>query len=153
MITYTNLIEGIKKCEGGIVTIITDLDIINDDLLLSIENDLQKNYKIERNILNVRHGNYINEKTVNFIDIGTKLDRYCYNLVDNDYVITIIIKEFFETSNTDISKYASNLILLLHNKKLKILKSRYLDLLPNNIVDIAKLTRKLKLINLQKIIK
>lgn len=154
MITYTEILKVIKNYNGGIVTFICDDHPVNDDLLLSIKQDLEKEYKKE-----IQSEEIFNEKTFNIINFNDKID-FKKNF-GNDNVLTIVLRKYSETSNTMLvhnSEYqsitgkllnASALTILLRNQNLILLKSRHSDFPKGRInVNINTLTRKIKLQNL-----
>jgi len=47
MISYNNILDSIRKCNGGIISIINDQERCNQYLILSILNNLKTEYVIE----------------------------------------------------------------------------------------------------------
>lgn len=162
MIFYKDILDTIKQCDGNLITIIKDSNVVNDDFILSIQSDLSKEYIIETDsekiwILNLSE---ISKKTIFFIDYEklekTKIERErklrILTTTINSNTIIICSRNYFRTSNTDVHGqslgYTSSLILLLFKGKLKILKSRYTNILGR--LDLKVAVRKLKLKTLDK---
>ena len=157
MIFYKDILDTIKQCNGGLITIIKDTNVVNDDFILSIQNDLKKEYVIETDCERIYNLNLneITKKTIFLIeynDLSTdkiERERRLRVLVTNSYDNTTIIslRNYFKTSNTDIHGqslgYTADFILLLFKGKLKILKSRYKNF--DGRLDLSVAVRKLKL--------
>jgi hypothetical protein len=160
-IKFKDIIDSIEFCAGGKVNFLFDSETINETLLLLIKKELRKNYNIIENIdiedLNVYN---IKEKTVIFLNYtNTNLFKTKFRtLLGNENVIIIVMRNLYFTTNTSLLphsviftgeiSYTSSLIFLLKNKKLKIMKSRYVkEHIPimNQTVDINFLIRKIKL--------
>ena len=123
MIDYKRLFELIKKCEGGIVTLMIDNKPINLKFIHNIKNYLGLNYKIKNEQLNI---NEIKEKTVVFFNFDENLNFTI--MMGNRNVIMIIIREESKTHNIDLFgsvSYIADMIFYIKNEKLKVLKSRY----------------------------
>ena len=148
MSEYIKLLNYIKSCAGSFVTIIYDNDTINQDFLTSIKEYLKSEYKIENKFLDISK---IVEKTIVFIEYDKNIDFT--KLKGNNNVILIVLRKYYETSNTQIFgsklEYDSNLILLFSKKRIKILKNRFLEqAMPLVMIDMVKIVRKQKLKNL-----
>ena len=127
MIDYKKLFESIKKSEGGIITLMIDTKPINSRFINDIKTYLESDYKIENDqSLNVED---VKEKTIAFFNFDEKINFTL--MMGNLNVIMIIIREESKTHNIDLFgsvSYSANIIFYLKNEKLKILKSRYLEL-------------------------
>jgi ABC-type branched-subunit amino acid transport system substrate-binding protein len=139
--TYNDLLNALKKCKGSIVQIIYDSDISNKDLINSFKNDLTEYKIIDFNEL------YVADDGENIF--GRKA-RAIIKMINDKYIL-IVLKRYYTTmGNTwpilesDKLTYSASLILLLQNKKLKILKWRF-GSENYNYIDINILLRKIKL--------
>lgn len=162
MIEYVDILNSIKKCEGSLVTILMDYNNCNDDFLTSIYQELNIDYKIEYDRFDIKN---INEKTVVFINvkniprapnsigIRSKIFR---NLLGNENVILIAVNKI-NVAMTPSSLYGteeiyqSNIVFLLKNQKLTIVKSRYSILQNTNSLDISNMTKLVRKIKLNRI--
>jgi len=145
MINYSDILNSITLCQGGAITFIVHDNFLslNKDFIYSIGESLKSEYKIEHQLLDVTD---IEEKTIIFIAYNKGIDFT--KLTGNKNVILIVSRKYNETSNTEIFGqsviYLSDSVFLLKNKKLKILKSRFLEN-SDNIIDMTKIVRKFKL--------
>lgn len=162
MIDYIDILNSIKKCEGGLVTIMLDYNYCNEEFLKSLYQELKTEYKIEYNLYDVKN---IDVKTVVFINtnniprtnnsIGTR-SIFFRHLIGNENVILIAVNKI-NVAMTPSSLYgteeiyASNIVFLLKNKKLTIVKSRYSDLHYTTSLDISNMTTLIRKIKLNKI--
>jgi len=150
MKNYSKILYSIKQCEGCAITfIVHPNDIgVNKDYILSILEDLKSEYKVEIQLLDATN---IKEKTVIFIEYNKDIDFT--KLTENPNVILMVSRNYHETSNTEIIgsvvKYTSELIFLLKNKKLQILKSRFVQENDKKLFDINNAVRNFKLKNLE----
>lgn len=124
MLTYSRIVEDIKKCEGRIITLLVDNNIINNKFIDILTEYLSLEYKIEHNqLLNVQE---IKEKTIAFFNFDKNLDFI--KMMGNNNVIMIIIRQDRVTHNMDLygsKAYLADIILIMINEKLKFLKNRY----------------------------
>lgn len=131
MIDYNKLFESIRKCEGGIITLMIDTKPINEKLINNIKTYLSSDFKIENDqLLNVKD---VKEKTIAFFNFDERLDFT--QMIGNTNVIMIVIREESKTHNIDLFgsvSYLANIIFYMKNEKLKILKSRYEELYDNS---------------------
>lgn len=154
---FKEILDTIKAYEGGMVTLILDSDPINNDFLFCIKDKLKNEYRIietqDRNELK----KYREEKTI-IIHQYNKDFKYDYLHCKN--VILIILRDHYYTTNTSLVHqtgrllYTASLILLLKNKKIKVLKQRFTEIKEN--IDLTKLNlnsiiRKMKIKTLNKI--
>lgn len=158
-IEFIDILNSIKNSECGLVTFIKDYDKTNNIFIEAITLELKKSYNIEYDKIDSDYVKNITEKTIIFINMsnipriqGQLKGAMFRNLIGNENVILIALRRYNETTNTSLyggeESYISNVIFLLKNKKLKVLKSRYTSPNENNIMDISniiKLIRKLKL--------
>jgi len=150
MINYSDILNSIELCRGGAITFIVHSNFlsINKDFIYSIGESLKSEYNIEFQLLDTSG---IEKNTIIFIEYNKGIDFT--KLIGNKNVILIVSRKYNETSNTEIFgqvvTYISDSVFLLKNKKLKILKSNYLNTDENNI-DITKIVRKIKLEKLNK---
>ena len=150
MINYSDILNSITLCQGGAITFIVHDNFlsINKDFIYSIGESLKSEYNIEFQLLDTSG---IEKNTIIFIEYNKGIDFT--KLIGNKNVILIVSRKYNETSNTEIFgqvvTYISDSVFLLKNKKLKILKSNYLNTDENNI-DITKIVRKIKLEKLNK---
>ena len=160
-----DILNSIRKYNGCLITIIKDYNAINDDFIMLIQNKLQSDYVIEKDIEKIwkLNLNDITKKTIfliNYHELGIDKNdcdrklRILVKTINNNSTIICVRKEL-QTTNTDIYGrrigYSSSLILLLHKKKIKILKARYNDSLFSNLpLDLTLITRKIKLEHLNK---
>lgn len=149
MITYSDILNSIKQCEGSFITIIKNSDTINDDFIYSVIEDLKSEYVIEYNPIS---NNNIKVKTISIFDFNKTIDFK--TIFNDDSLITIVIRDYYNTSNTQLfgesgADYFSSLVFLLKNGKLKVLKSRYADI--EGTFDVSKIVRKFKLKKLKRL--
>jgi hypothetical protein len=149
VITYFDILNSIKKCEGAFVTIIKNSGTINDDFIYSIIEDLKSEYAIEYNPIS---NDNVKVKTISIFNYSKLYNVGDINFDEN--LITIIIRNYNETSNTQVfgesgADYFSSLVFLLKNGKLKVLKSRYSDI--EGTFDVSKIVRKFKLKKLKRL--
>lgn len=144
---YNEIYKQIKLCEGNFVTIIRDSNTINDEFIRLLSEDLKSEYKIEINQMIDYHN--ITEKTIVFMNFDRSINFK--NMIGNKNVILIVLRDYYKTSNTQLFgspeniDYLTDLIIFLKNEKMKILKMRNSDDFPNDIINIRKLTRNIKL--------
>ena len=155
--TYRDILNIILLYDGKLITIIKDSNVVNDDFILSIQNDLKNEYIIETDTEKIWNLNLneISKKTIFFIEYEklekTKIERErklrILTTTINSNTIIICSRNYLKTSKTDVHGqslgYQSSLILLLFKGKLKILKSRYTNILGR--LDLKVAVRKLKL--------
>lgn len=163
MITYPDILNSIKKCEGGLVTVmLLDYNLCNNEFLKSLFQELKTEYKIEYDNYNVKN---IDVKTVVFIDtlkipkvnntIGNRSVLF-RNIIGNKNVILITVKHI-NSSVTPSSLYgtediyASTIVFSIKNKKLTVVKTRYSELQYNDPLDISNITTLIRKIKLDKI--
>lgn len=151
MITYSDILDSIKQCEGSFVTIIKNSGTINDDFIYSMIEDLKSEYVIEHNPIPKNNFIGFKAKTISIYDYNK--DIYLGDIINDESLITIVIRNYNETSNTQVfgdsgTIYFSSLVFLLKNGKLKVLKSRYSEI--EGTFDVSKTVRKFKLKNLNK---
>jgi hypothetical protein len=112
MTTFKQILNDIKLHGNCLITIIRDSDTINDDFLLALEKDLEKDYKIEKQKLDLEN---IKEKTVVFIEHNKDINFEQIHMtitLNKIEVIAIVIRNYYETTNTSlvpgISGYVSS---------------------------------------------
>lgn len=150
MITYNKIYKAIELNNGSLIYFIMDKkDKLNYEFINGLKEDFSFDYKYIEYTPDLDIQN-INEKSIIIIDYDKKINRD--KLIGNKNVIVILLMDYYRTSNTEISgtatKHLSNLIFILKDSKLKILKSRLpniIDTKIDKIVHIMKLLRKIKL--------
>jgi hypothetical protein len=161
---YSELLDLIKQCEGAFATIIKDHDILNRFALNSIKKSLSSEYKIfefeySENMIDKYICNS-KEKTIIFVKCDKLVNRRLLNR--NDNLIIVFIKRFYNIINstpnyTNYTNYTndmnviymSNIVFLLKDKEIKIVKNRYSNI--NDTMDMNNFSRKKKLQNINKI--
>ena len=144
---YNKIYDQIRLYEGDIVTLIRDTNIINDEFIHLLSEDLKSDYKIEINQMIDYHN--ITEKTVVFMNFDRSINFK--NMVGNKNVILFVLRNYYQTSNTQLfgstenADYIANFILFMKNGKMKILKTRNAEDDSDNILNIHKLNRNIKL--------
>lgn len=133
------------------------IDVIdeNGSRLSSLEDleDLEKIIKDKiidgRNIIFINHSPkalYTSSSIINKVPY-----RKYIELINNKNITLVVLNNYYSTTNTQIQtsplelQYTSSLIMLIKNKKLKIIKSRYIKDGDNIIFDVNSLLRKTKL--------
>lgn len=140
--TFNNIIENIKLCNGGIINLIYDDKTVCNEFLMCITNELEdynvidpkdetdtrfskmkdlrkilKN-KVGKNIVFINQNNQARGQT----NYGEYLE-----LIDSDTIL-FILSNYYTTTNTQLSStnpvYNSSVTILLKNKKINVLKSR-----------------------------
>jgi hypothetical protein len=121
--TYNDLLNALKDCKGGVVQIIYDSEPVNRDLIKSFTNDLDE-YKVID----------FNELDIDIPDNQSIFGRKARVIIKmrNDNYVLIVLKRYYRDLTGNFSAilgdklaYEASLILLLQNKKLKILKWRF----------------------------
>jgi len=170
--TFNNIIENIKACNGKIINLIYDNRSICDEFLMCITNELenyniidpidQTNSRFSIENLKSLKSEIVKGKNIIFLNGIVNNDNTDYgvylNLINCDTTL-VILRNYFSTNNTQLKPYVkefdSSLDILLRNEKILILKSLY-DFRddPNypksRILDIKRLIRKSKLKTLNK---
>lgn len=147
----------IKAYEGGMVTLILDSEPINNDFLFCIKDKLKNDYEIIETQDRKELKKYRDKKTI-IIHQYNKDFKYDYLHCNN--VILIILRDHYQTTNTSLVQqagrllYTASLILLLKNKKIKVLKQRFTKI--KETIDLTELNlnsiiRKMKIKTLNKI--
>ena len=143
---YNELLNSIRQCYGSVVQIVYDRDPINQDLIRSFTSDLKIKYKIvdfdELNINTIK----VNDNE----NIFNRKDDKIIKIINEKIVLIVLKNDCITARYSSKLSYSSSLILLLKNKKLKILKSRDLNYdMKNDYIytefDINFMLRKMKL--------
>lgn len=150
MITYSKIYSAIELNKGHIINFLMDKNTINNEFINGLKEDFSFQYKYieyapNLDIQNIQEKSFI---IVNYDRKTMNLD----NMIGNNNVIILLLRDYYRTSNTELHgsafKHLSNLIFILKDGKLKVLKSRVptlLDSKTDKIVHIMKLLRSIKL--------
>lgn len=151
-----DLLNAIKMCEGGIIHIVRDYEQSNIDFLHLIQHELKKEYNVitiegERFKNRLELLEFITPKSAIFVEYNKDMDLRGLKIGNNILVVSRFSFEgyVYGVSSAHIM-YCSSIVVQLHKNKLKIVKSRYANLLEKKI-NIPLLLRKIKLEKLKNI--
>ena len=175
MIKFKDIIENIRECSGGIVTIVNKnspedflmciKDSLEDYIIVDFEDKLYTPRDIENieKILTIKLNDTKEKfKKIVFVrqiegfsvkDLKLSYKRYL-ELLDSDTTL-VVCCDSNTTTNAQLfpsmQSETASLILHISNNKLRVLKSRFKDTKLKNTIDLTSLIRKMKLKTLNKI--
>lgn len=162
MLTYTDILNNIVKCENSYIGFITDSEPDNKWLLMNIKDDLSNyGYTIDETTFIYDFEllkNYIkknNKKTIIFVNIDSTLyfnreNNNLYCLDNSNCTIIFIINNNKNIINMIHIFNMLTFCISIIDKKISILKSRY-GAGSDDDFDITKIIRKIKLKKLNRI--